>query len=378
MSGYDLFPVLYKIDENDNIREWYMEQDENKYRVYSGISGGKTVVSAWKEAKPKNVGKANEVDAVTQAGLEIERKYVEQKKTGGYYDTIELAREGLKTYFQPMLAEKWKDRKKKVKFPVWEQPKLDGCRAVSTPGELKSREGENFVTPTKIIEVMERLHAAYPSYVFDGELYNHKLHDEFEKIVSLIRKQKPTDAHIKECNALIEYHIYDMFDRLRPELKFSERTTILKDILSTFDPAIVYVPGVLCETEEELDERYGEELEDGYEGQMVRLDEPYEMKRSKTLLKRKEFEDAEFKIKSVAEGVGNWSGAIKRVEIFLEDGRDQWAGVSGSYETLARYLAESDSFPGTEVTVRFQGRTKDGKLRFPVVKVFWRGDRNNI
>lgn len=371
-------PTLYKIDEADKVREWFLEQDGDQYRTHSGIQGGKTVVSGWKVAKPKNVGKANEVDAVTQAGLEVERKYVEQRKTGGYYDTIDLAREGFKTYFEPMLAEKWKDRKPSwgATFPLWSQPKLDGCRAVSTPDSLKSREGEPFITPTKIMKIMRRLHEIYPSYVFDGELYNHKYRNDFEKIVSLIRKQKPNEAQIEECNEKIEYHIYDMRDRDRPDLKFSERYEILKGILHDFDARIVLVDTRLVHNEEELDELYGEYLEDEYEGQMVRVDLPYEMKRSKTLLKRKEFEDAEFRVQRVEEGIGNWAGAVKRVYIHLEDGRVQKSGVRGKYPVLAGYLAEADSFPGTEVTVRFQGRTGEGKLRFPVVVHFWRGKRD--
>ncbi|AGR48050.2 DNA ligase [Sinorhizobium phage phiM7] len=370
--------TLYKIDENDKVREWFIQLDGNRYCVHSGVQGGKTVVSKWKEAKPKNVGKANEVCAEQQAILEVERKYVEQKKTGGYYDTVELAREGFKTYFQPMLAEKWKDRKPTwgATFPLWSQPKLDGCRAVSTYDALKSREGEAFITPTKIIKIMKRLHEIYPSYVFDGELYNHKYRNDFEKIVSLIRKQKPTEAHIEECNEKIEYHIYDMFDRNRPDLPFSERFAILQGILHDFDERIVLVETKLVHNEEELDALYGEYLENEFEGQMVRVDGPYEMRRSKTLLKRKEFEDAEFQIESVEEGEGNWSGALKVVWIELEDGRNQKATPRGTYDDLAALLKEADSLPGTDVTVRFQGRTGGGKLRFPIVTVFWRGKRD--
>jgi DNA ligase-1 len=367
-------PILYKIDENDNIRTWFIEQDGDSYITHSGIQGGKIVVSKPKQAKPKNVGKANEVDAVTQAGLEVQRKYVEQKKTGGYYDTIEEAREGFKEYFQPMLAEKWNDRKPSwnATFPLWSQPKLDGCRAVSTIGSLKSREGEPFITPTKIIKIMQRLHEIHPSIVFDGELYNHAYRNDFEKIVSLIRKQKPTDAHIEQANDKIEYHIYDMFDRDRPDLSFPERSKILKGILHDFDDRVIFVDTTECADQEELDAIYGVYLENEYEGQMVRTPYPYEMRRSKTLLKRKEFEDAEFRIKALEEGVGNWAGAVKIVHIYLEDGREQKSGVAGPYDVLAGYLAEKDSFVDTLATVRFQGRTADGKLRFPVVKYFWK------
>lgn len=370
-------PTLYKIDENKNVRVWWMVQNGDEYTTHSGIEGGKIVVSKPTKAKAKNVGKANEVDPTTQAGLEIERKYVEQKKTGGYYDTVALAEEGAKTYFQPMLAKKYADRKAKVVFPVYVQPKLDGCRSVSQINSLKSREGEPFITPTLIIKVMNRLHNAFPNYTFDGELYNHEFRNDFEKIVSLIRKQKPTEAHIEECNQKIEYHIYDMFDHENPHLPFKERIAILRNILADFDDRIVLVDTRLVNNEEEMDEVYADNLENQYEGQMVRLpDEPYEMKRSNTLLKRKEFEDAEFPIEYVEEGDGNWAGAVKRVYIRLEDGSVQKATPRGTYEEMAALLAEADTLAGTDVTVRFQGRTRDGKLRFPIATYFWRGKRD--
>ena len=53
-------------------------------------------------------------------------------------------------------------------------------------------------------------------------------------------------------------------------------------------------------------------LEAGYEGQMIRKDAPYECKRSKNLLKRKEFITEEFKVVKVVEGQGAWTGYVKR------------------------------------------------------------------
>jgi DNA ligase-1 len=270
------------------------------------------------------------------------------------------------------------ERKAKINVDkgVFSQPKLDGIRAAAAPGELKTREGEQFVTPTKIMNRLHDFHAVYPTIVLDGELYNHALRNDFEKISSLIRKTKPTDADIDEANALVEYHVYDMKDLDHPHLKFSERQAILKEILTGFDDSIILVKTSLVHSEDEIDSLYGEYLEDQYEGQMIRIDEPYQMKRSKTLLKRKEFEDAEFEIDYVEEGVGNWAGAVKIAHIFLEDGRQQKSGVAGSFDFLASLLEDADSLRGTEVTVRFQGRTGDGKLRFPVVKKFWRGKRD--
>ena len=61
----------------------------------------------------------------------------------------------------------------------------------------------------------------------------------------------------------------------------------------------------------DIDKMYGEYTEAGYEGQMVRQNTAYECKRSKNLLKRKEFITEEFEVVNVEEGNGNWSGYAK-------------------------------------------------------------------
>ena len=46
--------------------------------------------------------------------------------------------------------------------------------------------------------------------MLDGELYNHGLKDDFEKIISLVKKKKPTDADRAEAKELVQYHMYDV------------------------------------------------------------------------------------------------------------------------------------------------------------------------
>lgn len=369
---------LYKIDENGNVRFWRMEIDGANFRTHSGVLDGKTVTSGWKAAKPKNVGRANGTTAEEQAVLEVERKYLDQTETGGYYETIEAAREKVQLYFDCMLAHKWADEKHRVTFPVYEQPKLDGIRCLATKDSLKSRNGKPLVATPHIAKALEGLFEDMPNVVLDGELYNHELKSDFEKIVSLVRKTKPTEEDVTESEELVEYHVYDVFNAQEPNLTTSERSALLYFLFDKYltDPRIKHVEAHHVYTQEELDEVYGNELEAGYEGQMVRLDAPYEQKRSRNLLKRKEFEDAEFEVFEIESGVGNWAGYAKRVYIKLEDGTVQRSGVRGTQEYLAKVLEDADSYVGTEVTVRYQGRTGDGKLRFPVVTAFWKGKRD--
>ena len=137
-------------------------------------------------------------------------------------------------------------------------------------------------------------------------------------------------------------------------------------------------------TIEELDVRYGEMLEAGYEGQMVRLDTPYEFdKRSKSLLKRKEFITAEFKLLRIEEGNGNWAGLAKRVVFELPDGRECGAGIRGTQDEMKELLETNGPqncfavHPDALVTIRHFTPTPDGMPRFPVAIDFHFGGRRD-
>lgn len=127
--------------------------------------------------------------------------------------------------------------------------------------------------------------------------------------------------------------------------------------------------------QEELDELYGIAMEAGFEGQMVRLNKEYQNKRSKYLLKRKEFITEEFEVLSVEEGQGNWSGYIKRFIVQMPDGTVCGAGVRGNQETM-KQLFESKVKPDW-ATVRYFNLTPDGVPRFPVVVDWGQGKRED-
>lgn len=371
---------IYKLDENGNIRVWSMEVDGARYRTISGIENGKMVESGWIEAKGKNIGKKNETSPELQAQLTVDRKYIEQLSTG-YYSTIEDARNNKSVVFEAMLAQDYKKLKKPIEFKqfslshVYSQPKLDGLRAYITRNGAFSRNHKKWLTIPHILETLKPFFEKFPNAVIDGELYNHAMKNEFEKIVSLTRKQIPTAEDLADSARLVEYHIFDIFDFDRPEMDFGGRIFWVNEEFHSL-PMIKIVQTDYITDQFGMDEKFAEYMEQGYEGQMIRIDGPYEMRRSKFLLKRKEFDDAEFKIERIESGQGNWDGAAKRVYIRLENGDIQKSGIDGNYETLKKVLEDADSYVNTDATVRFQGRTADGKLRFPVVKYLWKGKRN--
>ena len=363
---------LYKQDTLGKIREWRIEIDDNAYRTLAGVLDGKIVVSGWQYAEAKNEGKVNATTPAEQAQSEVASKYLDQVTTGGYYDTIELAKEGIPVFTQPMLAQKYDQ--KKIKFPVISQPKFDGVRCIATKDGLFSRKGKPLVSVPHIHEALKSYFESFPNHKLDGELYNHELRDDFDKIISLVRKSKPTDEDIAESAKKVNYCVYDVIEP--KDRKFTDRFFDVVTEIHGLADSIQPTQSKRVYNQADLDKIYGEYLEDGYEGQMVRYDEKYEAKRSKFLLKRKEFLDEEFEIISVDEGLGNWAGYAKFISIKLGDGSTQKSGLRGDFETNSKRLAEASEYVGGQATVRFQNRTPDGKLRFPVAVALYKGKRD--
>ena len=367
---------LFKIDSKGKTRVWWMEYDHEKYRTHSGIEDGKTIVSGWQYPEAKNVGRANATTVEEQVKAEIEAEYTKKQNQGKYHTSVgESIYFGAK-FFECMLADKY-NPKKHNKFPYFSQPKLDGVRCLVSKDGMQSRNGKPIVSCPHILEALDPFFQAYPDAVLDGELYNHELRDNFEKIVSLVRKTKPTTADYIEASKLVQYHVYDA---IVGKLSCIDRIGFINHHIggynSRYYPIVQTVTSKIVSDEHDVETMLGHYLEMGYEGQMLRVpDSPYEGKRSKNLIKHKEFEDEEFEIVSIIEGEGSWAGYAKSIEIKLKDGTTQYSGIRGNQSAMKDLLASAQEYIGTDVTIRYQNKTEDGKLRFPVAVAFWKGKR---
>ena len=269
---------------------------------------------------------------------------------------------------------------------VFSQPKLDGIRCIAMREGLFTRSGKEIVAVPHIHEALEPFFQKYPNATLDGELYNHKYKDDFNKIIHLVRKQNLTEEHLED-SLMVEYHIYDapVIGKHNPFHKggcytekdyFSDRLSVLEaqfhylelDNLNTkYDDSLVIVETTEIHGREQLDRCYEDYIEAGYEGQMVRLDGPYENKRSPKLLKRKEFVDEEYKILGYEEGEGNRAGTIKHFKFKNKDGREFNSNVKGSFSYLTKLLEIADTLIGKDATIKYFNLTPDGVPRFPYV-----------
>lgn len=372
-------PKLYKRDTAGKIREWTMQYgwnlDETQagYRTISGLQDGKKVTSEWYITEAKNVGRANSTTNITQAKAEANAEW-DKKVEKEYFEDVNA----IDSYvaFKPMLAHDF------AKTPVESgitQPKLDGIRMVVNSRGLYSRSNKPIVAVPHIENLLKAFIEKFPTITLDGELYNHALKDNFQKITSLVRKTVNIGAdELAESAGLVQYHVYDMFDSANPNMNFMDRYLWLQDNLPTGvsdDFSVQLVKTQICDTPKAIDIMYGEYSEAGYEGQMIRQNTPYEFKRTKNLLKRKEFITEEFKVVEIQEGNGNWAGYAKRFVLALPDGTQFSSGVRGSQDKLAKLLEDKDTI--NWATCRYFEVSNDGIPRFPVVIDYGTGERDD-
>jgi len=361
--------TLYKRDTKGNVRSWVTEVEDDQWRTVAGIHNGTLVTSGWRKSDAKNVGKANATTGHEQALAEALAKHNKQLEKEYFTNIEDIDNFHL---FKPMLAADYAKLKKPVQFPVYSQPKLDGIRCIARRDGLWSRSGKQHISIPHIWEALAPLFEETPDLVLDGELYNHELKDDFNKIVSLVRKAKPSADDLVESKKLVQYHVYDIYE----EDTFESRTRSYHDVVNILinDQCIQAVPTTIIDTQDQLNDTYGDYLENGYEGQMVRLDGQYENKRSKNLLKRKEFVTDEFEVVEVLEGKGNWSGCAKKVVVKLQDGTTSEAGCRGTQAQMATLL---NGDKPDWATIRYFGFTPDGKLRFGVMIDHGFGERKD-
>jgi ATP-dependent DNA ligase len=382
-------PPLYKRTTTGKIQIWYIQFGlGDRYRMVSGQVDGKKVTSAWTVAKPKNTGRSNATTGPEQAVAEVWAAW-EKKQRDGYSTTPDAA--GASVDFFPMLAptqsyDKDAARKKNVLEAlkrygrVWLQPKLDGVRCNATKEILLSRKRRQFFACPHVGIELENTFVDFPRIIVDGEFYNHDFRDNFDKIISLVRPQKPTAEELAESAELVEYWIYDVFDPERPDVDYPSRLELIDLIGSHYSStgSVKMTPTFECTSEREIDIRYAEFLDQGFEGAMIRTSGPYQPgKRSKHLTKRKEMVDMEYKLLDVCEGEGNRAGEAGYVVIELKDKRTQKAGIKGNQVFRLDLLNNKKKYIGHPATIQhFVQLTPDGKLRFPTLKMVYPGGRD--
>jgi DNA ligase-1 len=241
-----------------------------------------------------------------------------------------------------LLAERWDSAQDPTGW--WLSEKLDGVRAYWDGEGFLSRQGNRYLCPDWFCQGL-------PSTPLDGELWVGR--KKFQRTVSIVRRADRSE-HWRE----VRYLVFDAPGDA--EASFEDRLARAAAELEGVAHAALH-PHTLCEGVEHLQAELARVEQLGGEGLMLRKPRSrYVAGRSATLLKVKNFHDAEARVLEHLPGAGRHKGRCGALRVELEDGTLFSVGTGLSD-------AERDDPPavGSVITFRYQELTDDGVPRFP-------------
>jgi DNA ligase-1 len=262
--------------------------------------------------------------------------------------------------------------------------KLDGVRCLAITDEdgscrLYSRMGKELTTLDKVKEAIEA--TGIVNTVFDGEicLVDQNGNEDFQGIMKQLRRK---DHQIENP----AYMIFDMlhkpvFEDKKGGEELESRLQKLRSFLTgrhIADDILRYTEQYQIADNEHLETWVELANDNNWEGVMLRKNVAYEGKRTKNLVKVKQFHDAEYKVldfdcddhEVVRDGK---SETIKMLaQVWIEHkGHRVKVGSGWSQEQRLQYM--DGSIVGKIITVQYFEETTNDKggisLRFPTVKV---------
>jgi len=272
---------------------------------------------------------------------------------------------------KPMLA--YPASAKPIKYgiedaPIFIQPKLDGVRCtIQCDGSTVtaySRTGKPWLNIEHILFNLKPWFSLNPNVVLDGELYNHDLRDDFNKIISLVRKSKPTDQDRLEAEELTQFHCYDIIDE---NMSYSDRQRFIYQTVPR-NHCVFHVPTRRVFSEDQAQIIHRQNLNDGYEGSILRTNDNYACKRSHNLRKFKDFHDTEALITGWVEGKGKRIGTIGKFLAVDSEGNEFGMPVMDKFKKLQDNFEQMKSWVGQEATFTYFERTKANSYRHPLFK----------
>jgi len=227
----------------------------------------------------------------------------------------------------------------------WMSEKLDGVRAYWDGQQFLSRQGNQYHAP-------DWFTTGLPTTPLDGELWMDRR--KFQRTVSIVRRQDRSD-HWKDVRFVV-------FDAPESEGEFESRLEFLQDMFRQKELAhATLLDQSPCTGLKHLRKELAQIEAVGGEGLMLRQPGSiYEVGRSSTLLKVKNFHDAEAIVLDHQAGKGKFKGKMGALAVQMEDGTEFSVGTGFSD-------AQRGSPPpiGSVITFRYQEFSDAGVPRFP-------------
>jgi DNA ligase-1 len=265
---------------------------------------------------------------------------------------------------KPMLAKPvdWK----KVTYPCYVQPKLDGVRCLmivksyhlTADITFLSRSGKEYTTLNHIKDdVLNYIAGSEQEFILDGEIYSENL--SFQEIVSAVKKQRPESLKL-------HFRAYDIVN----DKKQHQRIEQVRELIDLIDSKYIqYVITITAAVKDDVTHHHDKWVSEGNEGAMIRhYNGIYgQGQRSSDLLKVKEFDETEFEFKCFEQGQRE-EDLIAVCETLEK--KEFRAKMIGNKLSKATMQTECGELQGTQLTVKHFGWTTDGLPRFPIGKSF--------
>ena len=268
---------------------------------------------------------------------------------------------------KPMLAYPVSD--KPIEYnKVSMQPKLDGVRCLiqleNNVITAYSRNGKKWKNIAHILMDLIPFFDKHPDVILDGELYNHDLKDDFEKIISLVRKTKPTYEDRLESSEMTQFHCYDIVDET---LTFEERNYFIQKHVE-LSYCVKHVTTMAVGDDKLAKMIHKQNLDNGYEGSILRTNDVYKCGRSWSLRKFKDFHDDEALLCDWVEGKGKRVGTIGKFMAVDKHGVVFGMPVMDNFKYLQENFEEMKTWVGKPATFTYFEKTKAGSYRHPLFK----------
>ena len=397
MEHIEDLPTIYGVEKNGKTKVWTARIYRDELNGFAtaeieyGQLDGKKQTTSREYTDGKNIGKKNETTPLQQCIAETKRKWQDKIEKEGYSLVVPNSNSEsnatnptnatnainaintIKVF--PMLAHTYeplssKNKKNDIVFPCYVQPKLDGLRCIcymmqnATNGEpavvAQSRTGAYFETVEHICAELRPILLKNPGLILDGELYTADI--PFEELAGLIKRKKTSDTAI-QC---VKYHVYDVV----VDGDYSERhDRIVGTVGSATRHHLEVVHTQLIHTVGEFKQAFGEYVEAGYEGIMLRnANGLYRQNyRSHDLQKYKEFVESEYPIVGFKEADGRDKGTVVWVCETAEK-REFSVRPRGTQEQRRQWFQDGHTHVGKLLTVIYQELSELNVPRFPVGK----------
>lgn len=274
--------------------------------------------------------------------------------------------------------------------------KIDGTRSlclIDSNGKVKfySRKGKEFHTLDVLKKELEDFVALHPEYnnkVLDGEMciVDDNGNEDFQGIMKEITRKDHTINNPSYC--VFDLLELEDFNKGCSTETYKPRLNKLKTFVETIKSPHIKLIEYAYYTPEVFDTWQKKVLDNGWEGLIARKDVPYEGKRSRNLLKYKNFSDAEYVVKDVVlDGnatilVGGKTQRIKCVQSLVIEHKGYIVNVGSGLTQQQRieFAEHPEHIIGKTITVQYFSETTDKEgnlsLRFPTIKYIYDTGRN--